>query len=336
MIAGLAAPTRETVRTTGVRHVGAVSLIDPRAPDHPEIQRLTARGGGAVSAIAEQGREFRAALDAELLQIAGTALPLSVQTHAHLATAALGDYQLARYLAHGIYGRWAEADLDSEIARDEEYSLRRAATRGERVEKAFRTLAGLAVVARDLIKGARDAAREARAEAGSTATQGLFARLGVGRETLGGSGPGSAGTHTNVVDSGLESAGEKKVVDAGAEVCLEHVPLSTPGVGGFGAPLTENPYAARALYLAQENQQLQKDLRLLAEQLHALQQRTAPKTNPFAAKRAEQLEQLQALTPEQLRQQPRHALSLLPKTPGRWVQRPGTAGLPGDWLWVAT
>ena len=265
----------------------AVSLLDPRAPLTPHISRLRARAGPAVAEAEQQEAVFRAALEVELRAIAGLAeLPLSVQALAHLAAGAMGHYQLQCWVGRGHYGRWAEADLDSELAMDTGVQDARRVTRGERAERSLRNAAGLAIVARDLLAGARVAAREARVTHGSSATQGLFARLGVG-------GPGSEETASNVVDSGGEPWAVKIVVDGEAEACLDRVPVLTPGVGSVGAPPPE---------------------------IHST-------PNPFAP-------HLATRHPAPVRQ-PLHALSLLPQEPGRWLQKPGTAGLPTDWYWVA-
>jgi hypothetical protein len=173
----------------------AVELLDARPPRDGGDAALIAlehKAGAAAAAIREQGQAFRTELLAELHALSGGQAPPSVMAIAELATGALISLHMQRYMTLGSFGSWAEAALDRDAQR-----LRESA------EKSQRNLAGLAIVARDLLVSARTAAKEAKSASDGTPTAGLMRRLGV----------------------------------AGADP----VPLSTGGVGAIGAPLSPNP-----------------------------------------------------------------------------------------------
>lgn len=178
------------VAVTGGAGMAAVSILDARMPqaDGDEaLRRLEHQAGAAVAAIREQGAAFRSELLSELNQAAGGQAPPSVMALADLATGALISLHMQRYMTMGSFGAWAESELDASANR-----LRESA------EKSQRNLAGLAVIARDLLKSAREAALEA-------------GRLSKGHDALGGL---------------LESIGATPA----------RSPIDTPGGSAFGSP----------------------------------------------------------------------------------------------------
>lgn len=148
-----------------------ITILDARVPrpdGYEALLRLEHQSGPAVAAIREQGAAFRIELLGELHALAGGQAPPSVMALAELATGALISLHMQRYMTMGSFGVWAESDLDASANR-----LRESA------EKSQRNLAGLAVVARDLLQSARAAAREASGAAGASPTQQLLTRIGA-------------------------------------------------------------------------------------------------------------------------------------------------------------
>lgn len=165
------------------------------------LERLERSTGLVVAELAEQTELFAAPFRAELIALAGgVELPASVQMVAQLAVVAVATVKRAQLLSNAALGDWSEARLDTLACE----------TLHERADKSQRNLAGLAIVARDLLQSARAAAKEAGAERNGAAM--------------------------NPVDRLMGKLG---VRTATAEVAAAP-PVSTGGGGVEGAPLLSN------------------------------------------------------------------------------------------------
>jgi hypothetical protein len=156
---------------------GRVSTAHPMSRASRElpqtISKILERSGPAAREVAEQAEVFGALFRAELQSLAGSELPPSVTAQAQMAINGMATLYRAELLAGAAFGDWSEAYLD------------RAASNAlnERADKSQRNLAGLAIVARDLLLAARAAAKEVRQGQGS-ATDGLMSALGVTRRPV--------------------------------------------------------------------------------------------------------------------------------------------------------
>lgn len=175
-----------------VSNAGAtVSLVDARLPGRVSDERialLESKAGPALAAVREQAELFAAPFRAELAALAGGGdLPSSVAALAHLAVEAMADHRIASLVARGSAGRWAakaaRADFSETVLEEDAAALERAE---QHALAGLRVAAGLAIAARDLLRAAREAAKEAGADALKSqggAVGGLMTRLGVGRST---------------------------------------------------------------------------------------------------------------------------------------------------------
>jgi len=185
----------EVLNLDGAVSVRGLVLVDLRPARKPTLARLEKSTGRAVLEVHELAEEFGVALRAELNDLAGGEAPASVMAMGQLAVNAIGNLHKAQLMSDCAVGDWSEARLDEKANAD----------LNERANKTLRNLAGLAVVARDLLQSARSAAKEARSV--GSPTEQLMTRLGVG-------GPA-------------------------------RVPISPPGVGDEGAPLPQSPLPKR-------------------------------------------------------------------------------------------
>lgn len=175
-----------TLRITSVRTPGAGKA---------RLERLEQSFGGIVAELDEQAEAFAGPFRAELTELAGGEMSPSTQVLAGLAIGAVLNVRRAELLVSAALGDWSEARLTTLACE----------TLSERSDKSQRNLAGLAIVARDLMQSARDAAREeGKVRKGVGPVGQLMTRLGVA------AGPGP-------------------------------VPDLTPGGGSVGAPLYQNP-----------------------------------------------------------------------------------------------
>ncbi len=146
-----------------------IAIIDARVPsevDKEALAKLEQAQPAAARALRAQAEEFGALLRNELHYLSGGEAPTSVLLLADLAIATMVSVQMQRHMTFGAFGKWTEAQLDDKVR--------------ESAEKSQRNLAGISVIARDLLASARAAAREAKADRprGSASEQ-LLTALGV-------------------------------------------------------------------------------------------------------------------------------------------------------------
>lgn len=167
----------------------AVSLIDARVPSSVADGAIAAaerKAGAAHAIIRDQGAVFGAALHDELHALAGGEAPASVMALAHLAVEAMIDHRVVALVARGAVGRWA-AKHESIEARGtplDEVALDKDAEVLERLEQhvtsGHRVAAGLAIAARDLLRAARESAKESKRERpAQNGKQSLLTSLGI-------------------------------------------------------------------------------------------------------------------------------------------------------------
>jgi len=152
---------------------GTLRIASVRTPGagKARLERLERSFGGIVAELAEQQENFAVPFRAELSALAGGELPVSVQVIAQLAVMAVTTVRKAELLSNAALGDWSEARLDALACE----------TLHERADKSQRNMAGLAIVARDLLQSARAAAREAGESNRGSPTEQLLTRLGVGQ-----------------------------------------------------------------------------------------------------------------------------------------------------------
>jgi hypothetical protein len=182
-----------------VKVVGGAVLVDGRVPSSssPALAKLQERAGPAAREVQAQAEVFGALFRVELQSLAGSELQPSVTALAQMAINAMATLYRAELLAGAAFGDWSEAYLDHKAS----------TALNERADKSQRNMAGLAIVARDLLLAARAAAKEARTAAGNPVDD-LSARLAAG--------------------------------EAQREV-LPQVPVDPPGVVSSGAPSPSIP-----------------------------------------------------------------------------------------------
>jgi hypothetical protein len=128
------------------------TLLDARStkPDASSIANLKRRAGAVYVELEKQGRAFDRELAKELNELSGGTAPASVQALRELAVSTLVLQRAAHFLAVGHLRKIAEADLDEDVQRHDEY-----------FQKGARTAAGLGVCAKDHLVEARKMAKDA-------------------------------------------------------------------------------------------------------------------------------------------------------------------------------
>ncbi len=149
-----------------------ISIFDARVPSQPDLSAvlvLEAKQPAAARAIRAQAEQFGGLLREELHSIAGGEAPPSVLLLADLAVSTMVSVQMQRHMTYGAFGQWSEAYCDG--ASDSKQR--------EGAEKSQRNLAGISVIARDMLIAARAAARDVGAQLRGTGTDGLMRAIGA-------------------------------------------------------------------------------------------------------------------------------------------------------------